>query len=75
MCRGSERRWLRNLTQFQHADVVVAGDEQSAVGGGLQVEGELAVFGGVAVDAAGKLQHHGLQAGVFPCVPHLYNLQ
>ena len=70
---GAVRRGLRP-PQLQHADVVVAGDEEGVVGGGLQVEGELAVVRHPGVQAAGELQDDALQDRVLLHVPHLDHL-
>lgn len=66
---------LLHPPQLQQPDVVVAGDEQRIVGGGLQVDGELAVVRHPAVQAAGELEDDGLQTGVLFDVPHFDDLR
>lgn len=66
---------LLHPPQLQQPDVVVAGDEQRIVWGGLQVDGELAVVRHPAVQAAGELEDDGLQTGVLFDVPHFDDLQ
>ena len=61
-------------TQLQHADVVVAGDEEGVMGGGLEVERELAVVRHPRVQAARELQDDALEDRVLLDVPHLDHL-